>query len=63
VSFCDAAGLNVLLGVRRQADAVGAVLVLACVLEPVREALEMTGTDQVLRVFDSVADAEAAIGD
>ncbi|MFD3841753.1 hypothetical protein ACFWWC_36710 [Streptomyces sp. NPDC058642] len=29
---------------------------------PVREVLEMTGADQVLRVFDTVADAEAVFG-
>lgn len=63
VSFCDSVGLNVLLGAWRQADAVGAVLVLACVPAPVRRIVEMTGTDQVLRVFDTVTDAEAVFGD
>jgi anti-anti-sigma factor len=62
VSFCDSAGLNVLLEARRQADAIGAVLVLACVPEPLRRILEMTGADHVLRVFDTVADAEAVFG-
>ncbi|GAB2882926.1 STAS domain-containing protein [Streptomyces deserti] len=62
VSFCDSAGLNVLLGARRQADAVGAVLVLACVPEPLRRVLEMTGADHVLRAFDTVTDAEAVFG-
>ncbi|CAK7284797.1 STAS domain-containing protein [Streptomyces misionensis] len=62
VSFCDSAGLNVLLGARRVAEARGAVLVLACVPAPLRRILEMTGADQVLRVFDTVADAEATLG-
>ena len=62
VSFCDSAGLNVLLGVWRQADAGGAVLVLACVPESLRRILQMTGVDHVLRVFDTVADAEAIFG-
>ncbi|KKD07655.1 STAS domain-containing protein [Streptomyces sp. WM6386] len=62
VSFCDSAGLSVLLGGGRQADASGAVLVLACVPEPLRRILEMTGADQVLRVFDTVTDAEAVFG-
>lgn len=62
VSFCDSAGLNVLLGTWRQADASGAVLVLACVPESLRGILEMTGADHVLRVFDTVADAEAVFG-
>ncbi|MFI1727408.1 STAS domain-containing protein [Streptomyces sp. NPDC020489] len=59
VSFCDSAGLDVLLGAPRQADAIGAMLVLARVPEPVRGVLELTGADQVLRVFDTAADAEA----
>jgi anti-anti-sigma factor len=62
VSLCDSVGLNVLLGAWRQADAGGAVLVLACVPDPVRGFLELTGADQVLRVFDTVADAEAGFG-
>jgi anti-sigma B factor antagonist len=53
------AGLNVLLGAWRQAQAGGAVLVLACVPEHLRRIHEMTGADQVLRVFDTVTDAEA----
>ncbi|MEU9919604.1 STAS domain-containing protein [Streptomyces sp. NPDC051001] len=59
VSFCDSAGLDVLLGARRQADAIGAVLVLARVPEPLRRLLALTGTDQVLTVFATVTDAEA----
>jgi anti-anti-sigma regulatory factor len=39
-----------LLGVWRQAEASGAVVVLACVPEPLRQILEMTGGNQVLRV-------------
>ncbi|MGV9351577.1 STAS domain-containing protein [Streptomyces spiralis] len=61
VSFCDSAGLNVLLGARRQAERAGVVLVLACVPHRLHRILEMTGADQVLRVFDTVADAEAAL--
>jgi anti-sigma B factor antagonist len=62
VSFCDSAGLNVLLGVWRQADESGAVLVLACVPEPLRRILQMTGVDQLLRVYDTVTEAEAVFG-
>ncbi|MFF4277145.1 STAS domain-containing protein, partial [Streptomyces sp. NPDC001536] len=51
-----------LLGAWRQADAGGVVLVLACVPDPVRRLLELTEADQVLRVFDTVADAEAVFG-
>jgi anti-anti-sigma factor len=62
VSFCDSAGLNVLLGTWRQADASGAMVMLADVPGPLRRILQMTGTDQLLRVYDTVTDAEAACG-
>ncbi|MDQ0687194.1 anti-sigma B factor antagonist [Streptomyces achromogenes] len=62
VSFCDSAGLNVLLGARRQAEASGAMLVLACVPEPLQRILEMTGVTQLLRVYDTVTDAETVFG-
>jgi anti-anti-sigma factor len=62
VSFCDSAGLNMLLGVWRQADASGAVLVLARVPERLRRILQMTGVDQLLRVHDTVTDVEAVFG-
>ncbi|MER7577685.1 STAS domain-containing protein [Streptomyces sp. NPDC126514] len=63
VSFCDSAGLNVLLGTWRQADASGTAVVLACVPGPLRRVLQMTGMDQVLRIYDTVTDAEAVSGD
>lgn len=61
VSFCDSAGLNVLLGARREAERASVVLVLACVPGKLHRVLEMTGADQVLRVFATVAVAEAAL--
>ncbi|MEU0042961.1 STAS domain-containing protein [Streptomyces werraensis] len=57
VSFCDSAGLSVLLGAWRRADQAGAVLVLACVPPKVQRMLNMTGMDTVLRVYDTVAEA------
>ncbi|MEU9373677.1 STAS domain-containing protein [Streptomyces sp. NPDC048255] len=60
VSFCDSAGLNTLLGARREAERAGVTLVLACVPGPLHRILERTGADQVLRVFGTTADAEAA---
>ncbi len=59
--FCDSAGLNVLLGARREAERAAVVLVLACVPDKLHRVLEMTGADQVLRVFATVAEAEAAL--
>lgn len=40
----------------------GAVLVLACVPEPVRRMLERAVANQALRVFATVTDAEALFG-
>lgn len=53
---------QLLIGAWRQADAGGAVLVVACVPEPLQRILQMTGADQVLRVYDTVTDAEAVFG-
>jgi anti-anti-sigma factor len=60
VTFCDSAGLNVLVVARLRADERGAELVLACVPPNLVRVLWMTGVDQVLRVFATVAEAEAA---
>ncbi|MFD5745223.1 STAS domain-containing protein [Streptomyces massasporeus] len=61
VSFCDSAGLNVLLQAWKQADMRGAFVVLADVSGPVRRILQMTGVDQVVRVYGSVSEAECAL--
>ncbi|KUM68128.1 STAS domain-containing protein [Streptomyces griseorubiginosus] len=61
VASCDSAGLNVLLLARLQADKRGARLVVACVPPQLRRMLEMTGADQVLSAYDTVAEAEAAL--
>ncbi|MEV6409593.1 STAS domain-containing protein [Streptomyces bobili] len=63
VSFCDSAGLNVLVRASRRAGLSDVALALACVPQPVLRILEMTGADQVLQVCDTVAEAEAAFGD
>ncbi|GAA2768504.1 STAS domain-containing protein [Streptomyces paradoxus] len=59
VSFCDSAGLNVLLWAWRQAGGAGSVLVLACVPLNLQRMLSMTGVDSVLPVYGTVAEAEA----
>ncbi|MFJ3423041.1 STAS domain-containing protein [Streptomyces sp. NPDC086082] len=59
VSFCDSVGLSMLLGAWREAEERGVVLMLACVPAQVRRILQMTGVDQVLRVFATVTEAEA----
>lgn len=62
VSFCDSAGLNVLLRAGRQARVSGADLVLACVPRHLSRTLVMTGTDQFFRICETVAEAEADVG-
>ncbi|MER8226293.1 STAS domain-containing protein [Streptomyces sp. NPDC094143] len=57
VSFCDSAGLNVLLWAWRQADQAGTVLVLACVPPKVQRMLNMTGADTLVTVYGTVAEA------
>jgi anti-sigma B factor antagonist len=58
VSFCDSAGLNVLLWAWQQAKMADAVLVLACVPAHWQRMLTMTGVDTVVRVYGTVAEAE-----
>ncbi|WP_086724245.1 STAS domain-containing protein [Streptomyces sp. NRRL B-24085] len=61
VSFCDSAGLNVLLWAWRRAGQAGSVLVLAGVQQKVQRTLEMAGADTVLRVYRTVGEAENAL--
>jgi anti-anti-sigma factor len=61
VSFCDSAGLNVLLAARREAEGAGLKFVLSCLPGRLRRILELTGADRVLHVFDTLAEAEAAL--
>ncbi|MEV5434478.1 STAS domain-containing protein [Streptomyces sp. NPDC052682] len=58
VTFCDSAGLNVLLWAWRQAEQAGVVLVLACVPPNLQRMLSMTGVDTVVGVYGTVAEAE-----
>lgn len=58
VSCCDSAGLNVLLLVWQRAERAGVVLVLACVPVNLQRMRSMTGADSVLRVYDTLAEAE-----
>ncbi|MFI9821420.1 STAS domain-containing protein [Streptomyces sp. NPDC052013] len=54
--------MNVLLHAHRQAETNGTRLLLARVPYGTGRVLEMTGADQVLRIYATVADAEAACG-
>ncbi|MFI0452660.1 STAS domain-containing protein [Actinomadura sp. 6N118] len=59
VPFCDAAGLGVLLGTWRRANALGVAFVLAGPCPQVVKLLEATGLDSELTVRATVADAIA----
>ncbi|MFJ6392263.1 STAS domain-containing protein [Streptomyces sp. NPDC091972] len=61
VSFCDSAGLNVLLWARRLANEAGSELVLACVPANVQRTLVMTGVDTVVLAYVTVGEAESAL--
>jgi anti-anti-sigma factor len=56
-SFCDCAGINSLLLASRQASASNAELRLAVRSPAVLRILELTGADQVLRVYPDLAAA------
>jgi anti-anti-sigma factor len=59
VSFCDAAGLAVLIGIRRRAAARGIVMLLAAPGPRLCALLRVTGLDRSLSVHQTVADAHA----
>lgn len=61
VPFCDSAGLNALLAVRRRAVDTGTRLVLAGVQEQLRQLLHITGVDEILDVYDSAPQAVEAL--
>lgn len=61
VSFCDSAGLNVLLRAWQRAGKARAVLVLASVPEKVQRMLSVTGMDTVVPVYATVAEAEGEL--
>ncbi|MQY04587.1 STAS domain-containing protein [Actinomadura macrotermitis] len=60
VSFCDAAGLALLVGARRRARAHRLGLSLAAPRPPVRKLLRITGLDRAFTVHDSLAQARTA---
>ncbi|MFB7908353.1 STAS domain-containing protein [Kitasatospora sp. NPDC056076] len=60
LSFCDSTGLNALLKTRLAANAAGLPFVLAAPCPQTRRLLEITGTDEVFTIRDSV---HAALAD
>ena len=61
VSFIDSSGIGVLVGAHRRAEAAGARLGLAAAGPGVRRVFELTRTDRVLRLYDTVSDGVAAL--
>ena len=62
VSFIDSSGIGVLVGAHRRAEEAGARIGLAAPNAGVRRVFELTRTDRVLRIYDSVPDGVAALG-
>jgi anti-anti-sigma factor len=59
LSFCEAAGLAVLIGTRRRAMPLGIALVLAAPRPQVAKVLRATGLDRSLTIRPTLADALA----
>jgi anti-anti-sigma factor len=57
LEFCDSTGLNVLLGARLKADAVGGAVHLAALRPTVARVFEITGADAVFTVHDTLDQA------
>jgi len=62
-TFCDSAGVTVLVRVVRQATAHGSGLRLAASAPAVTRVLALTGVDKLIDVYPSVAAALAGSGD
>src|SRR5215471_16467225 len=59
-AFCDSSGIRALIHAHHQAAAAGAQLrMVIAATSPVRRVLELTGADQLLLVYPSLADAQA----
>ncbi|MEV4873177.1 STAS domain-containing protein [Streptomyces syringium] len=54
LAFCDSTGLNVLLGARLKAEAVGGAIHLAAMQPVVARVFEITGAEAVFAVHDTV---------
>lgn len=60
VGFIDSSGIGVLVGAHRRAQEAGARLGVAGPQPGVRRVFELTRTDRVLNIFDSVPEGVAA---
>ncbi|WP_405014347.1 STAS domain-containing protein [Kitasatospora sp. NBC_01539] len=60
LTFCDTAGLDLLLGARSVIETLGGSFVLAAAGPAVAGLLSLAGVEEVLRVYGTVAEALAA---
>jgi anti-anti-sigma factor len=58
-AFCDSSGIAALVHAHHQAAAIGTQLRVVMTGSPVRRVLELTGADQLLLVYPSLAAAQA----
>ncbi len=61
VTFCDASGMAVLIGVSRRAGLLGGVLRLAAPAPPVVTVLRLTGLDRQFEIFATVLAATSPL--
>jgi anti-sigma B factor antagonist len=57
LTFCDSTGLGSFVAMHRHATEVGSAIALAAPRRRVADLLQISGINQVVRVFDSVTDA------
>lgn len=62
VTFIDSSGVGVLVGANRRADEAGARIGLAAANVGVRRVFELTRTDRVLRLYETVSEGVSALG-
>ncbi|GAA1085893.1 MULTISPECIES: STAS domain-containing protein [Kitasatospora] len=60
LTFCDSAGLDLILGAREVVETAGGALVLAEPGAALSGLLEIAGAEEVLRVYGTLAEALAA---
>ena len=61
VTFCDASGLAVLIGIRRRAGLHGGVLRLAAPAPPVTAVLRLAGLERHFEIFPTVSEAAGGL--
>ncbi len=63
VTLVDSSGIGIFVTAHRQAEAAGSVFALAGAPGPVGRVFELTRTNKLLRIYDTVADGLAALRD